>query len=170
MTHQVGCWRVMAGARLPLRATDASACYDIHACLQEGARITVYDSYNDQIARIVQDASIKIWPGDRVLVPTGLIFDIPDGFSLRIHPRSGLSVKKGITLINAEAVIDSDYVEQTLVALINNSDRDFVLRDGDRIAQVELSATINLEWAELDAAPEAKTQRRGGFGSTGVES
>jgi dUTP pyrophosphatase len=107
-------------------------------------------------------------PGDRVLVPTGLIFDIPAGHSLRIHPRSGLSYKQGLVLANLEAVIDSDYIEETFIILTNQSDVDQTIYHGDRIAQAELIKSEEYVLWEIFDAPTQKTDRVGGLGSTGV--
>ena len=107
-------------------------------------------------------------PGDRILVPTGLIFDIPTGYSVRIHPRSGLSYKQGLVLANLEAVIDSDYVQETFVLLYNRSEVDHTINNGDRIAQAEMVKREEYILWEIFDAPTQKTDREGGLGSTGV--
>jgi dUTP pyrophosphatase len=107
-------------------------------------------------------------PGDRILVPTGLIFDIPERYSVRIHPRSGLSLKQGLVLANLEAVIDSDYVQETFVLLANNSSVDQTINNGDRIAQAEMIKSEEYILWEIFDAPIQKTDRAGGLGSTGI--
>ncbi|OUV90828.1 MAG: hypothetical protein CBD03_05550 [Rhizobiales bacterium TMED143] len=88
---------------------------------------------------------------------------------MRIHPRSGLAFKNGITLANSEGVVDSDYVQQTYVMLYNMSDKAFIVEDGDRIAQAEvLESYSKFVFEEVFDEPETKTSRTGGFGSTGV--
>jgi dUTP pyrophosphatase len=103
-----------------------------------------------------------------VLVPTGLIFDIPEGFSLRIHARSGLSLKEGLVLANSEAVIDSDYVDEVFVLLYNRSSVGRTIRIGERIAQAELVESVQYTIKETKKQPTVKTDRTGGMGSTGV--
>jgi dUTP pyrophosphatase len=107
-------------------------------------------------------------PGHRYLIPTNLILDIPEGFSVRIHPRSGLALKQGLTLINCEGVIDSDYVEPIYITLLNLSDSPVEISDGDRVAQAELVRSETYEIEEVNTPPARKTSRVGGFGSTGV--
>jgi dUTP pyrophosphatase len=94
--------------------------------------------------------------------------DIPERFSVRIHPRSGLALKSGITLINCEGVIDSDYVEPTYITLLNLSDSIVEIKDGDRVAQGELVRSETYEIEEMTDRPEPKSSRKGGFGSTGA--
>jgi dUTP pyrophosphatase len=124
--------------------------------------------YNAPLTRQLSNGSIKIMPGDRILVPTGLIFDIPEGYSVRIHPRSGLSLKQGLVLANLEAVIDSDYVQETFVLLANNSSVDQTINNGDRIAQAEMIKSEEYILWEIFDAPIQKTDRAGGLGSTGI--
>lgn len=135
-------------AILPKFATEQSACFDISFC-----------------GRI-----FKIFAGKRAVIPTGLILDIPKGYSVRIHARSGLAYKNGITLLNAEGIIDSDYVDELKIILYNTSNEDFEIHHGDRIAQGELVKTLDYTVEECYTAPEQKTNRVGGFGSTGIKS
>jgi dUTP pyrophosphatase len=107
-------------------------------------------------------------PGDRAMLPTGLIFDIPKGYSVRIHPRSGLSFKQGLVLANMEAVIDSDYVEETFILIANMSEVDYSILEGDRIAQAEMIKKEEYVLWEIFDAPTKKTDRVGGLGSTGI--
>lgn len=113
---------------------------------------------------------IVVQPGDRVMVPTGLIFDIPEGYSVRLHARSGASLKQGLVLANAEGVIDSDYVNEVMVLVYNISQNQIVINAGDRIAQGELVKDIEYSISESAARPGVKTNRTGGMGSTGVSS
>lgn len=161
-------FRMYDDAALPTRATEQSACYDIQACIVDGMRIDTYGSYNEYLSRPVSGNRFDVYPGERALIPTGLVFDIPSGYSLRIHPRSGLSLKKGITLANSEGVVDSDYTHQTFVSMINNSDVTFTLEHGDRIAQVELMPVLHVQFEETNQTVMPKTDRAGGFGSTGL--
>jgi dUTP pyrophosphatase len=110
---------------------------------------------------------VVIDPGQRVLVRTGLKLDIPEDFSVRLHPRSGLAIKHGITLINAEGVIDSDYVEEVKVPIINLSSIQYTINHGDRICQAETVRNYSTKPYEILSPPPPKTERAGGFGSTG---
>ena len=105
-----------------------------------------------------------------MLVPTNLILDIPKGFSVKAHPRSGLSLKQGLTLFNCTGVIDSDYVDPLFITLVNISGTTRTICDGDRIIQAELQVKIDTALESTNKRPTKKTDRNGGFGSTGVNS
>lgn len=154
---------------LPKFGTEQAACFDLAYQPHGKSQYTGYNKYNSVFTRSIQGSgSLVIMPGDRVMVPTGLIFDIPEGYSVRIHPRSGLSYKQGLVLANLEAVIDSDYVQETFVLLTNLSENLQTINVGDRIAQAELVQQIRYDIVERDTAPGQKTDRVGGLGSTGV--
>jgi len=112
-------------------------------------------------------STITIKPLERVLVPTGLIFEIPRGFELQVRPRSGLSLKQGLSIPNTPGTIDSDYRGELNVITINFSNKDVLIEDQQRIAQVVLCPVFQ---AQLEWADELSTTKRGaeGFGSTGV--
>lgn len=151
---------------LPVSSTDGSACFDIHAYLN--CETTLYSPDNKKTTKLCQGTLI-LAPGYRCLVPTGFIFDIKDSeYSVRIHPRSGLSIKQGLSLANCEGIIDYDYVEPVFVPVINLSKEMITINHGDRICQGELfkKIPIRLFWSE--EKPERKTDRAGGFGSTGT--
>lgn len=151
----------------PVFSTPNSACFDIHAYLNSDDVLNCYDVNNIGFNECVTLDSVVIHPNNRVLIPTGLILDIPNGFSVRLHPRSGLSLKRGIVLANSEGIIDSDYVEPLFVILQNVSNIPIVIYTGDRICQGELVESLEYELFESGTAPEQKTIRSGGFGSTG---
>lgn len=153
---------------LPKFGTKQAACFDL--AFQAAGKNTYsgYNSYNAPFTRELVNGNIRIMPGDRILVPTGMIFDIPEGYSVRIHPRSGTSYKQGLILANLEAVIDSDYVQETFVLLTNTSQVDHTINNGDRIAQAELVKKEDYVLWEIFDAPTQKTDRVGGLGSTGV--
>jgi dUTP pyrophosphatase len=153
---------------LPKFATKQSACFDLSFQAEGKYEYTGYNAYNAPFSRPLSTGTIRIMPGDRILVPTGLIFDIPAGYSLRIHPRSGLSYKQGLVLANLEAVIDSDYVHETFVILTNTTQVDQTITNGDRIAQAEMIKQEEYILWEIEEAPTQKTDRAGGLGSTGV--
>ena len=114
------------------------------------------------------DAPILIKPLDRKLIPTGLHIALPEGYEAQIRPRSGLAIKKGITVINTPGTIDPDYRGDIGVVLVNISNEDFVVQPGDRIAQMVIN---KFEQAEFELVEELdKTERgEGGFGHTGVK-
>lgn len=168
----------------PIRATLNSACYDIKSCFHEST-VKAMDASNnisiekvkdvgdyDRAAQSSQSAHqyryIDLLPGWRYLIPTGIIFDIPDDYSIRIHPRSGLVWKNGITVANCEGIVDSDYYHETFVMLHNISEKVFTVWDFNRIAQIEFHTDTYMALREIDTPPEQKTDREGGFGHTGV--
>jgi dUTP pyrophosphatase len=153
---------------MPRFGTKQAACFDISFQAEGKATYSGYNSFNAPFTRSLSSGAIRIMPGDRILVPTGLIFDIPEGYSVRIHPRSGLSYKQGLILANLEAVIDSDYIEETFILLTNRSEVDQTINNGDRIAQAELVKKEEYVLWEIMEAPTQKTDRIGGLGSTGI--
>lgn len=112
------------------------------------------------------DEPIIIKPLERILVPTGLFIELPVGYEAQVRPRSGLAIKKGITVLNTPGTIDADYRGEVMVIIINLSKEDFTINDGDRIAQMIISAHKQAEWIEVDELKETK-RGAGGFGSTG---
>lgn len=160
-------------ATIPAYATEGSACFDLRACFELGDRIRAYNPLNRELlipTKLVGNKlGIQIPPQYRVLVPTALIFNIPKNTVMKIYPRSGLALKEALGLANSVAVIDSDYVEETFVMLINGSDNVVVVSDGDRIAQAALEDAKRLVLEETPNRPSQKTDRAGGLGSTGVQ-
>jgi dUTP pyrophosphatase len=111
---------------------------------------------------------ISILPFERVLVPTGLYIELPLGYEAQLRPRSGLSIKSGITLPNSPATIDSDYRGEIKVALINLSQEVFVLRSGDRMAQMIIARHETAAWELVENIAESERNDKG-FGSTGLQ-
>jgi dUTP pyrophosphatase len=112
------------------------------------------------------DNDILIGPMKRALVRTGLYLEIPVGYEAQIRPRSGLAIKKGITVLNSPGTIDADYRGEVCVILVNLSDEEFVVKDGERICQMIISKHEKVEWISVDEL--VKTERAdGGFGHTG---
>ena len=151
----------------PSFSTKASACIDIHAYYRPEIG---YKKWSDNRGGFIErkDLSITIHPFERVLIPTGMILDIPEGYSVRIHPRSGSAIKQGLSLINCEGVIDYDYVDPLFIATVNLSDvQTIVINNEDRVAQGELVEMNHYEIEETSTKPTQKTDRDGGFGSTG---
>jgi dUTP pyrophosphatase len=117
--------------------------------------------------RAAVDEPLALGPGDRRLVPTGMVFEIPQGFEAQVRPRSGLAFKNGITCLNTPGTIDSDYRGEVSVLLINLGGEDFVIERGMRIAQMVVAPVIQVGIEKRDLA--SVTERgSGGFGSTGI--
>ena len=135
------------GLPLPAYETAGSAGMDLRAAVPEGEPMTLK-------------------PGARAMVPTGMCWAIPQGYEVQIRPRSGLAAKAGVTCLNTPGTIDSDYRGEVKVILINLGEDDFVIRRGDRIAQMVAAPVAQAGWIEVDSLDET-TRGVGGFGSTG---
>ncbi len=133
--------------RLPLYETNASAGVDLRANLDE---------------------PVVLKPLERSLIPTGLFIELPVGYEAQIRPRSGLAIKKGITLLNTPGTIDADYRGEIKIILANISNEEFVVNDGERIAQMVIASHEQAEWIEVDELKETE-RGAGGFGSTGTK-
>jgi dUTP pyrophosphatase len=169
MQNKLYVWKLWEEAHLPEYGSEWAACFDLKASLRYGDEATVYGPSNYKGKRKVDEyGALTLYGSERMLVPTGCIFDLSSNDSLRIHPRSGLSLKDGIIIANCEGVVDPDYVHQTYIMLHNISDVPFHIRDGDRIAQGEVVPMNQVSIELTDREPEEKTSRKGGFGSTGV--
>lgn len=125
---------------------------------------TIMSAGMDLRANIVEAIVLK--PLERKLVPTGLFIELPQGFEAQIRPRSGLALKKGITVLNTPGTIDADYRGEIGIILINLSQEDFVIESGERICQMIVAAHETVEWNLVETL--AETDRgAGGFGHTG---
>jgi dUTP pyrophosphatase len=112
--------------------------------------------------------SVTIGPLERAIVPTGLFIELPEGHEAQIRPRSGLAAKKGITVLNSPGTVDADYRGEVKVILINLSKEEFIIENGERIAQMVIARHERIEWQVTEEL--AETDRgSGGFGSTGVK-
>lgn len=114
------------------------------------------------------DGPITLKPMQRGMVKTGLYIELPEGHEAQVRPRSGLALKKGITVLNSPGTIDADYRGEICVILINLSDQDFVINDGERIAQMVIARHERAEWEETVELSETE-RGAGGFGHTGVK-
>lgn len=112
------------------------------------------------------DTSISIQPSDTVIIPTGLFMELPIGFEAQIRPRSGLAAKNGITVLNSPGTIDADYRGEIKVILINHGKKEFIINDGERIAQMVIAKHERVVWKESKQLEESE-RGAGGFGSTG---
>lgn len=111
---------------------------------------------------------ITLRPGERMLIPTGLKIQLPKGYEAQVRPRSGLALKKGITVLNSPGTIDSDYTGEIGVILINHGKEDFIISSGERIAQLVFNKVEQIEWEVVDSLEETE-RGEGGFGSTGTK-
>ncbi len=118
------------------------------------------------IFAFLQD-NFTLQPMERVLVPTGLFIELPQGFEAQIRPRSGLAIKHGITLANTPGTIDSDYRGEIKIILINLSDTPYIIHNGDRIAQMVIAKYEQVKWQQVETITET-TRAQGGFGHTGI--
>lgn len=131
---------------LPAYATNLSAGMDLRANI---------------------DRPIILAPLQRALVPTGLYIALPEGYEAQVRPRSGLAIKRGVTVLNSPGTIDADYRGEICVILVNLSNEDFEIVDGERIAQMVVAKHETVEWNEVEIL--GTTERgEGGFGHTGV--
>ncbi len=131
----------------PNYATEQSAGMDLRANLEE---------------------SVTLNPLERKLIPTGLYISLPAGFEAQVRPRSGLALKKGITVLNTPGTIDADYRGEICVILVNLSNEPFVVENGERIAQMVVAKHERVEWQEVEVLDETE-RGAGGFGHTGTK-
>lgn len=132
---------------LPLYATEQSAGMDLRANITE---------------------SITLHPLERRLIPTGLHIALPKGYEAQVRPRSGLALKHGLTVLNSPGTIDADYRGEVMVLLINLSQDDFVINDGERIAQMVVARHEQVEWQTVEELDDTE-RGAGGYGHTGVK-
>ncbi len=168
--NELKIYKMYEDVNSPVFASEGSACFDMHAYLKTGQDIQIF---SDTASRAVEkpiklEDRFILYPNERALIPTGIIFDIPVGHSVRLHARSGLAFTRGLTLANGEGIIDNDYVEHVYVMLVNNSDMNAIINNHDRICQGELVEDLKYVLSEISDPPKTKTSRNGGFGSTGV--
>jgi dUTP pyrophosphatase len=132
---------------LPDYSTEASAGMDIRANI---------------------DREIILGPLDRALIPTGLFIELPVGFEAQIRPRSGLAIRSGISVLNSPGTIDADYRGEIGIIIVNLSNEEYTVKDGERICQMIVAKHERVEWNEVDVLEETK-RGEGGFGHTGSE-
>ena len=136
-----------SGLDLPQYSTEHSAGMDVRAAI---------------------DMPVTIMPGERKLIPTGLRVQLPDGYELQMRPRSGLALKRGVTLLNSPGTIDADFRGEIGVIIINHSDEPFIIERGDRIAQMVLARYERICWYATDSLDESE-RGDGGFGHSRVK-
>jgi dUTP pyrophosphatase len=127
---------------------------------------TIASAGMDLRANILEQITLK--PLERTIVKTGLFIELPIGIEAQVRPRSGLAAKKGITVLNAPGTVDADYRGEIGVILVNLSNDDFVIENGERIAQLVIAKHERAEWEQVESLSET-SRGKGGFGSTGVK-
>ncbi len=136
----------------------------------EGLALPAYETAGaagcDLRAAVAEDAPISLAPGAAALVPTGLSMALPEGWEAQVRPRSGLAAKFGVTVLNAPGTIDADYRGEVKVILVNHGAAEFVIRRGERIAQMVIAPVFQARFEDVDALDET-ARGEGGFGSTG---
>lgn len=125
---------------------------------------TEYSAGMDLRASISEQVILK--PNARALIPTGIFIELPGGYEAQIRPRSGLALKHGVTVLNSPGTIDADYRGEIKVILVNLSNEDFVICNGDRICQMIIQSCMQIQWQESDELDES-ARGSGGFGHTG---
>lgn len=180
-------YRLKDDFELPTYGTSLSSCFDL-SFQPSTDFVKGYNKYNTPIQNEINThGEVAINPGERLLIPTGLICKIEQlitiekfvdiaqeraalgSYSIRLHPRSGLSLKRGLVLANSEGIVDVDYQEEIFVLMTNISEMVQVIKKGDRIAQAEIASNIsNVHFIPIMTRPEKHSERNGGFGSTGV--
>ena len=119
----------------------------------------------DLWAALPEGSTIVLEPGARDLIPTGLVLALPEGYEAQVRPRSGLALRRGVTVLNAPGTIDGDYRGEVQVILVNHGREPFAITRGTRIAQLVLAPVARLAWSDVE--PGATARGAGGFGSTG---
>ena len=172
---------------MPTYGTSLANCFDLS--FQPTSNIVKgFNKWNSPIVHDVNEhGEISINPGERLLIPTGLVFKLEQRitvesysdvlrefpplqtYSIRLHPRSGLSLKRGLVLANSEGIVDVDYQEEVFVLLTNISEMSATIKKDDRIAQAEVVSNIPAKFVVLNSKPEKHSERAGGFGSTGIQ-
>ncbi|QXK92418.1 dUTP diphosphatase [Neoehrlichia mikurensis] len=132
---------------LPSYATSYSAGVDLYAAINH---------------------PVTLIPGQRACISTGIVIEIPSGYEAQIRPRSGLSLKFGITVLNSPGTIDADYRGEIMVLLINLGDSSYTINYGDKIAQMVISPVMHVTWEQVDSFNSNTTRGSNGFGSTGI--
>ncbi|MEL6483727.1 MAG: dUTP diphosphatase [Bacteroidota bacterium] len=136
-----------SGHDLPHYETPGAAGMDLRANLEE---------------------SVRLKPLERAIIPTGLFLELPMGYEAQVRPRSGLAAKKGITVLNAPGTVDADYRGEVGVILANVSNEDFLVNNGERIAQLVIAKHERIDWEKVEVLSETN-RGAGGFGSTGSQ-
>ncbi len=150
---RIGFKKLHPDAQVPTYASEHAAGADLFA----------------NVKAMTDEPEVVIAPGKRALIKTGIAIELPAGLEAQVRPRSGLALKHGITVLNSPGTIDADYRGDIGVILLNTSDEDFVVKHGDRIAQLVIASHFTGDFIETDELGDT-TRGENGFGSTGVSS
>jgi len=136
----------------------------------EGLELPAYQTAHaaglDLLAAVAEDKPVTLTPGQRALIPTGLMIAVPPGFEAQVRPRSGLALKHGVTVLNAPGTVDADYRGEVGVLLINHGDTAFTIRRGERVAQMVIAPVTQANLVGVESL-SSTARGSGGFGSTG---
>lgn len=137
---------------------------------RSGFPLPAYESFEaaGMDVRAAVETPVTLMPGKRMLVPTGLSIQLPPGYECQVRPRSGLALKKGITVLNTPGTIDADYRGEIGIILINLSDEPFIINPGERVAQLVVKEYRRIAWEEVERLDETK-RGEGAFGHTGTD-
>jgi dUTP pyrophosphatase len=162
-------YKIYDQALAPVWGTADAACFDLSACLLPGMGVKVFTARNSIRLEMITASTptVHLYPEERAMIPTGLIFDIPVGYDVKIYCRSGVSLKQGLTLANKVGVVDYGYVEESFLVMKNESEAILEISHGDRIAQAQMKRDYPYQLVRTMTHPVQKTDRVGGFGSTG---
>lgn len=163
----LGFFKLEPNVKIPEFKTEFSSCMDLYTYFHKDKLVKVMTPTNEPVKRRVTDSGLVVHPNERVLLPTGLVLDIPVGYELKIYIRSSAGFKDGIVLANQTGVIDADYVEELFVAITNTTKNPIYIKENDRLAQIKLEKLVDTKVVELTKRPLQKSSRSGGFGHTG---
>lgn len=157
--------------KLPEYETSSSAGMDIRADFSRVTPENLIKIYGDGEIIFAGNGHpvtmLRLEPGSRALIPTGLFTAIPEGYEVQLRPRSGLAIKKGLSLINSIGTLDADYRNEWYIPVVNQGFETVWIENGERICQAILNKVERIDWNIVDTLDE--TNRKGGFGSTGVK-
>lgn len=170
----IGFYRMRDTVKVPTFATEGSACFDLAVDIPINAGTISLDYFTPMNEEKSDHFSspwqpVYLYPGNRYKIPTGLILDLPRNGHVKVVSRSGAALKKGLIVVNAPGIIDSDYVQEVFVLIQNVTDCPVIIEQGERIAQAQLRVNVQTDFEEMKVAPEKKTSRDGGFGSSGTK-
>ena len=163
---------VLEGGKLPEYKTDGAAGLDVYARLYDVEKPTQYNPRRYVHPELSEDNSVVIYPSRQTIVDSGIKVNIPYGYEIQVRSRSGLSAKSMVSVGNQPGTVDFGYQDPIGIILINHGNKPFVIRHGDRIAQIVLQQVPRIAWNQVDSFDEDTYNRGGengaGFGSTGI--
>lgn len=168
MSNNIYLEKVSFNAVMPTKGSTHAACFDLYADLiQRSVKYRDSDNTEHVHNTAIEGEYITLQPNQRALIPTGWKMQCPENMSIDFLPRSGTAWKEGVSVVNTPGIIDHDYQHECFVAVINHSDKPYTIKHGERIAQMRLSHVIPTSLMEVEELPPVRSNRDGGFGSTG---